>query len=671
MPAASAAPSAAAVQPPSRLERLRERVAPLTERRVPTIVLAVLVTLATWTPIFNYPVTGPDPSWGGGLYIAIEDGISFGPDFVFTYGPLGFLNVPVNWFSDLATVTFVWLALLHLALCFALIWALRNSIGAIAATLLAFFAIAELSFNETAFVLGIALTFMALKADRPRHAVTALALGGGAFAAVMILVKLSIGPPLVALFVVALIGARARRGHFAAFGGVFVTGTLVLWLITGQSLGDLPDYVTNGRQIISGYSEAMVANDGSDLIRSVAPFGALAVALFFAAGAWFVDYRDQRARLFGVLAAALVAFSMFKEGVVRMDVGHLLLYFSTMGLAWLALPWSRSRRSLLLGGTAFLLAASLALSYHISPTSLKDPLKVTSSFDRAFTQVKLAFKPGERTFNTAFARAFMQLYYDVDESALAELEGHTVSAEPVEIGLVWAYELDWMPLPVIQNYSAYTAELDELNADAVAAPDGPERIVRANTGSAPGEEGRLQAIDGRFPAWDPPAQAIAELCNFVPLDTTARIQVLGRVPDRCAEPVEVGSVSSSYGEAVDVPEAGPGEVVFVRIEGAEVSGFESLRALLYRAKYRFLQVDDRRRYRLVPGTAADGLMLRGDRGVLGTGAFAQAPQAKTIRLLGEGGDLEYDFYSMAVAGEPRDETEERSDRRPQAAPADG
>lgn len=650
MPAATSA----AARPPSRLG-FRERIAPLSERRVPTIVLAILVTLATWTPSFNYPVTGLDPSWGGGLYIAIEDGIRFGTDFVFTYGPLGFLNIPVNWDTNLASITFAWLVLLHLALCFALVWALRDSVGALMATLLAFFAIAELSFSETPFVLGIALSFAALKADRPRHAVTALALGGAGFVAVMTLVKLSIGPPLIAVFLVALIGARASRRHYAAFGGVLVTGILALWLILGQTLGDLPDYVTNGRQIISGYSEAMVSNDGSELIRTLAPFAALAVAAFFAAGSWFLDYRDPRARLFGVIVASLVAFSMFKEGVVRMDVGHLLLYFSTMGLAWLALPWSRSRRPLLIGGTAFMLVAPLALSYHISPTSLKDPLKVTSSVDRAFTQIDLLFSPGERTFNSAFARAFMQVYYDVDERALADLEGHTVSAEPAEIGLIWAYELDWEPLPVIQNYSAYTAELDELNAGAIEAADGPERIVRANTGAAPGDEGRLQAIDGRFPAWDPPAQAIAELCNFVPLDTTDRIQVLGRVPERCSEPVEVGSVSSSYGETVDVPEAGRGEVVFVRIDGAGVSGFESVRALLFRAKLRFLQVDDRRRYRLVPGTAADGLMLRGDRRITGTGEFAQTPQAKTIKLVGDGGDLRYDFYSMEVTSGPGDE----------------
>lgn len=657
------ATSAGHVSPPGRLDWIRERASVLSERRVPTIVLAVLVMVLTWTPRLTYPTPGLDPSWGGGLYFAIEQGLDFGDQFVFTYGPLGFLNIPVNWDTDLATISFLWLATLHLLLCFSLIAALRRSIGAPLATLVSFLVIAEMSFNETAFVLGIALSFAALRLDRGRHSVTTLAIVGAAFAAIMTLVKLSIGPPLVAIFVVSLIGARARRWEYAAFAGTFVVAFLALWLITGQELGDLPGYVTNGREIISGYSEAMVANDGSDWVRSLAPLAAALVAIGFTAGAWFTDLRDARARLFGTLAAAIFAFSLFKEGVVRMDLGHLLIYFSTMALAWFALPWSRQRRLLLAGGGVALSFAALAISFDTAPSSVRDPLNAWNSVKIARSEIDQLLRPGERTYKSNFARGFVQSHYAVEQPALDELEGHTVAVEPAEIALTWAYELDWDPLPVIQGYSAYTSELDELNADAVADPDGPERIVRANTGKPPGKEGQLRVIDGRFPAWDPPATAIAELCNFVPLDTTDRIQVLGRVPDRCSEPRPIGSVESAYGETVDVPEAGPGEVVFVRIEGAEVSGLESLRSLLYRAKMRSVLVNGERRYRLVPGTSGDGLMLRGDPRVVGTGPFAQAPQAETISLDGTDGDLRFDFYAMSVEDAPGDWESDGTHRR--------
>ena len=41
--------------------------------------------------------------------------------------------------------------------------------------------------------------------------------------------------------------------------------------------------------------------------------------------------------------------------------------------------------------------------------------------------------------------------------------------DPSEAAAVWAYELDWRPLPVFQPYIAWTQDLDERNAEAVAS----------------------------------------------------------------------------------------------------------------------------------------------------------------------------------------------------------
>ena len=64
---------------------------------------------------------------------------------------------------------------------------------------------------------------------------------------------------------------------------------------------------------------------------------------------------------------------------------------------------------------------------------------------------------------------------------LAALRGHSVAVEPWEVAAAWAYGLDWLPLPVFQNYTAYTARLDRLNSEAIEDPArGPERILREN-----------------------------------------------------------------------------------------------------------------------------------------------------------------------------------------------
>ena len=58
-------------------------------------------------------------------------------------------------------------------------------------------------------------------------------------------------------------------------------------------------------------------------------------------------------------------------------------------------------------------------------------------------------------------------------------------------------------------------------------------------------------------------------------------------------------------------------------------------------------VNRRQSYRLIPGTASDGLMLRGGAPIAASGAFEQIPQAKTIELRGKR-NLRFSFFGMRV-----------------------
>jgi hypothetical protein len=245
------------------------------------------------------------------------------------------------------------------------------------------------------------------------------------------------------------------------------------------------------------------------------------------------------------------------------------------------------------------------------------------------------------------SRFAMALRYNIDPQGLAELRGHRVAIEPWEAAVAWAYQLQWDPLPVFANYQAYTSKLDEANADAVESPTGPDRIVRENERLVV-PEWPTGDVDYRYPGWDPPAQARAILCNFVPLHTSPRWQVLGRTPNRCSPPQLIRSVEASSGTTVPVPPPGPDEVVFVRIQGADVSGLERLSTFLLHARTRRVIVNGTQRYRLIPGTADDGLLLWGGEQIPTAGPFPQIPQARTIAVTGANGDLRFDFFRMRV-----------------------
>lgn len=328
---------------------------------------------------------------------------------------------------------------------------------------------------------------------------------------------------------------------------------------------------------------------------------------------------------------------------MRADEGHMAIAWTTMVLFWLAIPATGRGRFVLVGGLVVL----SALAIKVQPGTDTGRLNPIETLGEAEDQAQLLFSGSRRAELRDFGRSVLIQAFALDEATLAALEGRTVSVDPWEISVAWAYDLDWSPVPIFQNYQAYTEKLDGLNADTIADPDGPERILRENPSVVTNTPEATRGVDNHYPSWDPPEQALATLCNFEPLTETESWQVLGRVPDRCGEPELIGSVDAAFGEPVDVPAAEPGEVVFARIDGAQVSGFEKLRTLLFRARFRYAVLDGAT-YRLVPGTAADGLLLDGSPRLVGAAPWADAPRAETIELVGVDGDLRYDFYAMSV-----------------------
>src|ERR1039458_4974019 len=84
-------------------------------------ILPLSIMLLAWQPVLLEPKRGLDFSWGAGLDMAMHDGLTFGHQVVFTFGPLGFLGVNQLWYGDLAEVSFVYLVLIRLALAAALV----------------------------------------------------------------------------------------------------------------------------------------------------------------------------------------------------------------------------------------------------------------------------------------------------------------------------------------------------------------------------------------------------------------------------------------------------------------------------------------------------------------------------------------------------------------------
>lgn len=604
-----------------------------------TLALGLLVALASWNVHFASPATGIDQGWIAGLYMAAHRGLDFGSQIVFTWGPLAFLRLPFLYYQGLAVLGFVYSALLYAALGVSFVWTLRRGFNAVVAVALSFALLAVLPALNWAPVVA-AIWCLAVLAPEPPTAIRRIVVfGAAAFGAAECLVRLSSGPVILLMAAFALLGLSTRWRDLASFVATAVATFVVLWFAAGQGIGNFPEFVHGSIEIVSGYSQAMT------LIAAPqwwVPMAIVAWLLLVACAA--LSGRDKWTRVAAAAVMATVAFATFKEGVVRYEAGHAEILFSTLAALALTVPWRRSTWPL--AAATFALVGWLAIqAIAVFPADRVNPLKHVESFA---TEVETLFGPGMRDELTKAARATMVDEYKLDPASLGLLRGQSVQVDPWEAGVAWAYRLDWDPLPLFQNYAAYTSYLDQRNVDALLGPGGPTRVLRENM-AEPDTPYPFLSVDARFPAWDPPAQGMALLCNFTPLRTTRRWQVLARSSDRCGEPRLLSSVDTEYGQTVQVPRVTGDKVVFARIHGAGVSGFERIRTFLFRAKLRFAVVNGGAAYRLVPGTAADGLIMRiPKQDDLPGPAFHLSPDAETVSPQGASGPLKIDFYAMPI-----------------------
>ena len=606
----------------------------------PVWITTIVLALVTWPKGIGDPGTGLDFSWISGLYMAAEEGRHFGTEVVFTYGPLGFLGWSVLWFSWLPVLAYLHFCVSYLAFTAVLTWSLNRTVGLLAAAVVVFLSFSTVGFlGQLPLLTAVGLSFAAMRSDRPKGALGVLVVGGGLLCAIEPLVKLSVGPPTALVILLGLIGARANRRQWALFATIAVGGFFTFWFLTGQGLGNLGDYAVNGAQVITGYGEAM----GYDAAETWEAVAIVAFALGLVAFIHRAGFRDARARWLATAVTAVAAYVVFKYGTTQFTkAGPPVVALTSLLAIFMMAPWPRHRAGAFL--SAVVVLGVVILHAFPVPASL-DVVSKLSSFKKS---AELALRPNYRQSRVDSSRVSLQETLNVPPGILAAVGDKSIAIEPWEIVVAWAYNLNWQPLPVFQNYTAYTDRLDRLNAAAIEDSDGPQVVLR-NMPNGPTPLGGQPGFFERQPNWDPPEQSLAVVCNFIPTLSEGEWQVLSRIPDRCGQPKLVASHSGDPGETVPVPQASRNELVVLHLEGAEVEGFERVASLFWRPSERYAVLNHGKYgYRLVPGTTADGLIISADPSLDRKTNLVELPRIRNISIEGASGPLQFDFYRIKL-----------------------
>ena len=443
-----------------------------------------LLTIMPWS-ISGYGFN-VDRSWAIALHVAFTKGFQFGKDFVYTYGPYGFLQIDI-FYPD----TYGYLMVLRLLIAVA-VWAglfklVRYCVARRYGSVV--FLIPVLLFfpNMTAWmeyfqyivvILPLVIYFYVSKRLSPALDLTIATL---ALASLIKHTYLLLGVFFVVLITIDELFKLKRIPQVVILYGVFVW---LFWTKAGQELTNFPLYITNGLETVSGFSRAMgIAGNLDEILLYVLGSGLFLLLV------GLVEWRSRRWwGMLPTLGLAGVFFITFKAAFTRHDSHALQAFFNIMPLVLIftAVLWSQIRQScwrwgkIKLTGTVFW-SAGLAILLVMSYTVLDRYLYFESG-----GYVSNALKsPGQKITSIIYQvtnrnnfKANIELNKQrVQKSNLLPPTSGTVDLYPNEVASIFAYNLPYQPRPVFQSFAAYTDKLARLNAEHLTSPDAADSIL--------------------------------------------------------------------------------------------------------------------------------------------------------------------------------------------------
>lgn len=416
-------------------------------------------------PIYRFSDGNLDSHWQAALEAASKTPGAFN-DYVFTFGPL--INFYYVWPSDGTVLLGV--LVVGLALLFASARNMLVPLVAGAAFLISGAVYPAIFSND--FVIVLLCVLGLVYSREPVIAPLLLA--------AICYTKYSLTALVILLVVFCGVYALFKRDkRMLAAVGVFIAAGVALFQML-YGLQHLPRFVYFHKDIISGYSSAMVLDNNT-------AFPAF-VAFLLIALSWALLARRGIEKIgLTALCAAFTAFIVFKAGYVRADnhiwrfwefASYLAVFSFALAVVRTILQ-ARAGRSALLSG--FPLAAAVSAGVVVFCAVMG------ASFSTPFAKGTYTYTSWHNTLAAADqANAPLKTYL---ETASDRASAPTHDGFPVQISFLFKRGLEYLPRPVLQEYSAYTSKLRQLNADHYRTT-GPDFLhVFSLTGD----------IDGRLP----------------------------------------------------------------------------------------------------------------------------------------------------------------------------
>ena len=500
------------------------------------------------------PDVGLDPSWMLSLQLAAINGKVFGKEFVFTYGPLGYLIIHAA-VNKSAMLLYDLFALGSLLCIYRNFLNLRPTFGDALQIILLSVVIKTCWLLSPAAILFTILSYWLWRIveGKDKFAVAAALIS----ATVLFFGKVNYGLIMVFLMPAFALGLLLLQPKHRLAGIILLPGfPILIWLGALAWHVDLPNYLRSGIELIAGYNEAMFAySDNTLLVFELAVIFLAAIAIIVVCGLKRIVWRDQAMLLPLLLLGSLL---LFKNAFSRFDPGHQGSFFA--GLPLLLVVWcigwrgAAAVRVLLLSSLCYPLALLIAQTktFGLAEIIQNTPL-------RYFEEVVNA----PQREDAAYFEAVLRWRYPqaaLPTNVVATIGPASVDVMPWETSIVFRNGLNYDQRPVPQSYSVYTPWLDQLNADFLKSTNAPDFMFYACA--------QMATIDGRPAVWDESITKMALLENYtfesefsLPMRVMpnqslepAPVYLLEHTPHaRRFVPVATNEISLALGQPISIP----------------------------------------------------------------------------------------------------------------------
>ena len=563
-------------------------------------LLIAAAVIARFTSIWpNMPEDGLDPSWMIGINQAVFQGLRFGSEMIFTYGPYaGILSKSYHPGTDficnaggifLGTL-YLWallqvikdFSILHLTILLALLSGLMLNLDSLVA-----------SYSLLAGLLCIRI-YKSPHDKQPK--------GNRVFFLTILFFPFGLLPLIKGSFLAISIGVtllsstlfiadKDYRSALATITSPFFS-LLVFWKLAGQPTLGLPEYFTSISQIISGYTDAM-SIDGST--QDVAVYLLFSASLLTAT---LISNQGKAAakNLYITAIIALFLFISFKAGFVRHDLYHILtpafsiLISSVLSINLIIVKYRNHLA--ILSVTAWAI-----LDSHSAQSSTSRFIDNTKGFYYSTLTGALNLESRGAILEKKYTSSLNSIK---SKAKLPLLEGSSDIYSSAQSALI-ASGNDWNPRPVLQSYSAYSKSLAQKNRDHLLKINSPANIFF-----------KVDPIDGNLPSSEDGLSWPVLLHSYSLNSFHDEYALLKRKSTLNTEPNFSPPVFEKHqlGELVALtPNAG---IIFITISVSKTILGKFL-SILYKPRHLTININlangGKRSYRLLPGMAESGFVI--------------------------------------------------------------